>query len=262
MNKIVVVAFMSLFASTATYASENYDLRCTFDSGYVMTISHGSGTVYIELLGKDDDPDEGGSVIKLDIPSGGAQQTIDTQSFALRGTDDDIEGAVAVVYEKRDGKSSAYFSVMNSLGKETENHACIPNTIKASNTLLTAGISDIKTQSQKTQTDESRVVSKPESSSVQTTSPIKTNVSEILVQYGTFKKPLRTVNITSISDNLIINSVAVNRDQCSPHLGNPKQAFELPFGKTVTYGFHIKNQRCDVVEVVIKTNKGDWTVTP
>lgn len=263
MKKIVVVTFlMSFFASTAIYANEKYDLKCTLDNGNVMTLSHGSGTVYIEFLGPDDDPDEGGGVIKLDIPSGGAQQTLgkSTQSFVLRGTDEDIEGAVAIVYEKHEGKPNAYYSVMNQMGKEIENHACTANTIQAASTLLTAGISEIKTQPQKVQPDESRVVS--ETSAISTTSPVKVNIGERLFEYGTIRTPYRTVNITSVADKLIINSVIVNRNQCSSSVGNPKKAFELPFGKNVTYDFNIQSHRCDVVEIVVKTNKGDWTVTP
>lgn len=145
-NIVATTLLMSLLASASACANEKYDLKCTLDSGDVMTLSHSSGTVYIEFLGPDDDPDEGGRVIKLDIPSGGAQPTVNknpvgTQSFVLRGTDDDIEGAVAIVYESHEGKRSAYFSVMNHVGKETENHSCKPDTIKSSNTLLTEGIS-------------------------------------------------------------------------------------------------------------------------
>lgn len=144
-NVVATIALVSLLSSTSAFADDEYDLKCTLDSGDVMTLSHGSGTVYIEFLGPEDDPDEGGKVIKLDIPSGGAQPTINknpvgTQSFVLRGTDDDIEGAVAIVYEDHEGKRSAYFSVMNHVGKETENHSCQPDTIKSSNTLLTEGI--------------------------------------------------------------------------------------------------------------------------
>lgn len=110
-----------------------------------MTLSHSDSTAYIEFLAASDDLDEGGSVIKLDIPSGGAQQFLDdvggaTQSFILRGTDEDIEGAVAVGYENIDGKAVAYFSFMNSLGKETTRHICKPETIKVAKTLLVSGI--------------------------------------------------------------------------------------------------------------------------
>ncbi len=140
----------SLFASTSVYANENYDLKCTLDNGDQMTLSHSNSTVYIEFLGPKDDPDEGGRVIKLDIPSGEAQQTITrndvtgTTSFVLRGTGDDIEGAVSVVYEEYNGKRESYFSTMNSLGSETENHPCKTHTIKASNSLIKKGISGVQ----------------------------------------------------------------------------------------------------------------------
>jgi hypothetical protein len=145
-NMVATTLLISLLASASAFANETYDLKCTLDSGDVMTLSHSSSTVYIDFLGPDDDPDEGGRVIKLDIPSGGAQPTLNKspaggQSFVLRGTDDDIEGAVAIVYENHEGKRSAYFSVMNHVGKETENLSCKPDTIKSSDILLTKGIS-------------------------------------------------------------------------------------------------------------------------
>lgn len=42
----------------------------------------------------------------------------------------------------------------------------------------------------------------------------------------------------------------------------------LPFGKTQTYRYMIyngmngANYNCDIIEIVIKTNQGDWTVKP
>ncbi|WP_347900811.1 hypothetical protein [Pseudomonas purpurea] len=268
MNKLVVTTLlMSIFASASACANDKYDLKCMLDSGDVMTLSHGSGTVYIEFLGANDDPDEGGSVIKLDILSGGAQQTLNksavgTQSFTLRGTDDDIEGAVAIGYDRHEGKQTAYFSLMNQMGKEVQSHTCKPETIRAQNALLTEGIAEIEAQHQKTQPNKSGATSKIEPSTAPSASPIKVGVDERLFQYGSVKTPYRTVNITSIAEGLIINSVIVNRNQCSSSVGNPNKAFELPFGRTVTYDYNIQSRRCDVVEIVVKTNKGDWTLAP
>lgn len=145
---VIPVLFMSLFASTSVYANENYDLQCTLDNGDQMTVSHNDSTVYIEFLGPKDDPDEGGRVIKLDIPSGEVQQALNTstvgaQSFVLRGTGEDIDGAVAISYEKYEGKRDASFSVMNSMGKETEYYTCRPDTIQTSTALLHKGISNV-----------------------------------------------------------------------------------------------------------------------
>ncbi|MCP1419425.1 hypothetical protein J3D47_003668 [Pseudomonas laurylsulfativorans] len=263
MNKLVAtIFFMSLFASAYSNAEEKYDIQCTLDSGDVMTLSHNNTTAYIEFLAPDDDPDEGGSVIKLDIPSGGAQQFLDNsseakQSFVLRGTDDDIEGAVAIGYENHEGKLDAYFSAMNSLGKETQRYTCKPETIRAAQSLLTNGIG-IKVPSPKNQAE----VAGAKTTDTATGSPFKISVSERLFQYGTIKTPYRTVNIVSTSDDLVINAVTVNRNQCSDSIGNPKQAFNLPFGQTVTYDYNIQYKRCDVVEVVVKTNKQDWTFRP
>ncbi|URS59292.1 hypothetical protein JN756_22175 [Pseudomonas sp. Y39-6] len=262
MKKIVVTMFfMSLFASACSNAEEGYDIKCTLDSGDIMTLSHSNNTAYIEFLGPNDDPDEGGSVIKLDIPSGGAQQFLSkssdvNQSFVLRGTDEDIEGAVAVGYENHEGKLGAYFSSMNSLGKETERHTCKPETIQADRVILKKGIG-VDVPSQKSQPNETGTKTTGSPTGV----PFKISVGERIFQYGTVRTPYRTVNIVSTSDNLVINSVTVNRNQCSESMGNPKKAINLPFGKTATYDYNIQYKRCDVIEIVVKTNKNDWTFT-
>lgn len=261
-NTAVTIFCISLLASSHSYAEDAYDITCTLESGDVMTLSHSKDTAYVAFLGPNDDPDEGGSVIKLDIPSGGAEQFLDNSNenkrfFVLRGTDDDIEGAVAVGYEDNNGKLNAYFSSMNSLGKEVARHTCKPQTIRASQTLLTAGIG-ITAPSQKKQpgyTDNN-------ATNTNTDSPFKISVSEELFQYGSIKTPYRTVNIVSTSDDLVINGVTVNRNQCSESVGNPKKAFKLPFGKTITYKYNIQSRRCDVVEIIVKTNNNNWTFRP
>ncbi|MGX1126873.1 hypothetical protein [Pseudomonas sp. HLS-6 TE3448] len=259
MKKIVATALLtSIFASA--YANENYDLECTLDTGEVMTLSHVSDTVYIEFLGADDDPDEGGSVIKLDAPSGGAQQILNNaggvQSFVLRGTDADIDGAIAVVYETREGKQGAYFSLMDQMGKETGSHTCKPESIKASRTLLMAGLSGLKSPLDNNLAN--TVAEKPKAE----TSPVKINVDERLFKYGAVRTPYRTVNIVSVADDLTINGVIVNRNQCTESMANPKKPVSLPFGKTITYSYNIEYRRCDVVEVVVDTSKGTWTFNP
>lgn len=263
MKKIVLATFFIFMLSSAySYAEEQYDLKCTLDSGDVMALSHISSTVYIEFLGPNDDPDEGGSVIKLDIASGGAQQFLNkssggTQSFVLRGTDEDIEGAVAVGYENHEGKLDAYFISMNSLGKETERHTCKPETIQAAKEILIKGIG-IKAPSQKSQSSDTI----RETTETPTASPFKISIGQQMHEYGSIRTPYRTVSITSTSDDLIINSVIVNRNQCSEMYGTPKNPFKLPFGQTFTYNFNIQHKRCEVVEVVVKTNKKDWTFRP
>ncbi|WP_275076827.1 hypothetical protein [Providencia rettgeri] len=78
----------------------------------------------------------------------------------------------------------------------------------------------------------------------------------------------RTVNITSTVDALTINSVRVNRGQCHDSIGNPVRPYSLPFGKTQTYRYMIyngmsnTNYNCDIIEIVVKTDQGDWTFNP
>ncbi|WP_110971597.1 hypothetical protein [Pseudomonas huaxiensis] len=257
---IAALVLASGFISTS-HAADNFDLQCTLESGDVMTLSHVNDTAYIEFLAPDDDPDEGGSVIKLDAPSGGVQLYLNrtpggSESFVLRGTDGDIEGAVAVGYEKLAGKQKAYFSQMNQMGKETGYHECRPETIKASGSLLTAGLVGLNVPTAGAQGGSPLPVSQPSSS------PVKINIGQYLFQYGAVKTPYRTVDIVGVSEGLVINNVTVNRNQCTEFLGNPKKPISLPFGKTITYKYNIEYRRCDVVEVVVSTNQGEWVVKP
>lgn len=106
---IIPALFVSLFAFHPAYAVGTYDLQCMLDNGEQMTLSHVSNTVYISFETPGGDSEESGSVIKLDIPSGEAKQTLaanpgaGTASFTLHGENEDIEGAVAVNYSEYDG---------------------------------------------------------------------------------------------------------------------------------------------------------------
>jgi len=145
----ILLSLLSLSVLNTAYAAEEYDIKCQLTDNTELVLSHSDSTVYIAFKAQGDDPEEGGQVIKLDIPSGGAQQALGTDSFTsgkyfvLRGTDEDIEGAVSMTYSLTKGKASASYSVMTSLGKELENINCKPDTIKASNDLLKNGLSHV-----------------------------------------------------------------------------------------------------------------------
>ncbi|AZP43905.1 hypothetical protein EJP81_19430 [Rahnella aquatilis] len=130
-------------------SNEDYDLTCRLEDKSQMTLSHSDTTVYIAFMAPGDDPDEGGQAIKLDIASGGASQALGTESytnakyFVIRGTDDDIDGTVSVTYAMTNGNGSASYSVMTSLGKESESLSCLPDTIKAAGGLLKSGLSHV-----------------------------------------------------------------------------------------------------------------------
>lgn len=105
MNKIrAVVLFISgvLFAGYS-FANENYDLKGTLVDGEHMTLSHVNDTVYIAFLAPGDDPDDGGSMVKLDIPSGEVKQVVRYNDgkitlFGIRGDSLDAESTVVVSY--------------------------------------------------------------------------------------------------------------------------------------------------------------------
>lgn len=150
MNKLMTTLSLSiLLACTSAVAKETPDLKCVLDTGEEMTLSHTQNTVYLAFLAPGDDQEEGGSVIKLNILTGEAHQALThnamtgTSAFTLRGTGDDIDGAIAVTYEEYDGKQSADYSMMNSLGAETQSYSCKPGTIKSAHNLLETGIDKV-----------------------------------------------------------------------------------------------------------------------
>lgn len=159
MKKLSIgVLFISgfLFAGSS-FADEQYDLKCTLDDGDQMTVSHVSDTVYIAFLAPGDDPDEGGSVIKLDIPSGEVKQVVRYDDgkitlFGIRGDSPDAESTVVVSYRYEmktfigdNGAKHVYTDVMTlssqdkSTGRKVESK-CITDTIKIGNTLTKNGI--------------------------------------------------------------------------------------------------------------------------
>ncbi|SQI42109.1 Uncharacterised protein [Leminorella richardii] len=135
-----------LLSSSSQAGQENWELKCTLDTGGVMTLNHKKDTVYITYKSQDKSSDKGSVVIKMDTNSGEAQQSItandvtDNRVFVLRGTRENIEGAMAITYEEYKGQPDAHISVMNPMGKETESHACLTGTITTRSDLLYTGI--------------------------------------------------------------------------------------------------------------------------
>ncbi|EMB3656780.1 hypothetical protein [Escherichia coli] len=145
--KINTSLYLIMLLSCSSQAGqENWDLKCTLDAGGVMTLSHKKDTVYITYKSQDKISDKGSVVIKLDTNSGQAQQSItandvtDNRVFVLRGTGENIEGAMAITYEEYKGQPDAHISIMNPMGKEIESHACLTNMINARSNLLYTGI--------------------------------------------------------------------------------------------------------------------------
>lgn len=118
--KINTSLYLIMLLSCSSQAGqENWDLKCTLDTGGVMTLSHKKDTVYITYKSQDKSSDKGSVVIKLDTNSGQAQQSItandvtDNRVFVLRGTGENIEGAMAITYEEYKGQPDAHISIMN-----------------------------------------------------------------------------------------------------------------------------------------------------
>lgn len=94
-------------------------------------------------------------------------------------------------------------------------------------------------------------------------SPVQVQIGESQDSYGT---TFRTVDVTSTMDNLVINNVMVNRGHCASTINNPKNPYKLLFGKTKRYKYILQSismiTSCNVIEIIVKTNQGDWTFKP
>jgi len=79
------------------------------------------------------------------------------------------------------------------------------------------------------------------------------------------------VKITSVSNNVTIKNVLVNKGNCEyskkevygidMHTGFPKH--RLLFPKKLSYGKELKitlSTRCNIMRVDVETNQGDWSV--
>lgn len=77
------------------------------------------------------------------------------------------------------------------------------------------------------------------------------------------------VRLTSVVDQVVINNVVVNRGACDrPSLGNPGKGTVLKFGQSKDWRWMVFNNingnsyPCEVLEIKVNTNEGDWTFTP
>ena len=103
---------------------------------------------------------------------------------------------------------------------------------------------------------------------IPSTSPVKVSTGSESTQMGNMDFTYRTVKITGMADGLIVNNVSVNRGQCRASSNNPTRPDNLPFGATQSYqyvlynGFANSSFSCDIIEIVVSTNQGDWTFNP
>ncbi|AVI64602.1 hypothetical protein CKQ84_01200 [Shewanella sp. WE21] len=81
---------------------------------------------------------------------------------------------------------------------------------------------------------------------------------EITYEYQTtFGYTYPSINVKAISDTVTINKVIINRGNCGGTImsGLPKL---LKFGESISV---IANGNCDVKQVDVLTDDGDWSVT-
>ncbi|WP_336993959.1 hypothetical protein [Lelliottia amnigena] len=254
---IIPALLIALFAAQSAHAGGGYDLQCLLESGEQMTLSHASDTVYISFEKPGGDAEEGGSVIKLDIPSGEAKQTViakseaGTASFTLRGESADIEGAVAVNYSEYDGTGDAYYTAMNSLGQETSTVSCKPGTINVSRSLLQNGINAVGSQqANKPAPSQQQQAQQP------TIPPFKVQFGSTVSNEG-WNTRYGVIQLTITDDNVVLKSIRVNRGNCKMEsVGNRTLPAKYKFGDVATF----KYMKCDrIIEANIATDSGSWT---
>jgi len=87
--------------------------------------------------------------------------------------------------------------------------------------------------------------------------PIKISTSA-----GVFNPAITYVEITSISDNLVINKIAVNRGHCKLYTSFGQKYTKFPvnlsYGKKTTIRLQ---PSCNLLEVSVSTNQGSWSVS-
>ncbi|CAM4403786.1 hypothetical protein [Klebsiella grimontii] len=283
------IIFLSGFLfATSSFANETYDLKCTLDDGDQMMVSHVSDTVYIAFLAPGDDPDEGGSVIKLDVSSGGVKQELTEPGmkypyFTLTGTDEEIDGKIIVDYNTdENSKISASFAQIDSKGNNIAKNYCKPDTIKARNGLTEKGIIAVKNSADTASTN------------VSSKDLFKLSVSQKYRDYSSVRVYFWKYQLISNVDDLKIQKITVNRGHCLINekkityttrvqdqntlnrIVNGRKAKQITEDNEVprtswdlnysdVYYFTVTTDsdygRCRPQEVVIETNKGSSSFT-
>ncbi|EAA4081177.1 hypothetical protein DO628_04280 [Salmonella enterica subsp. salamae] len=84
------------------------------------------------------------------------------------------------------------------------------------------------------------------------------NPIEVRLAENTAWGTMSMVNITSLTNSVTINDVVVNRGNCTLFVSNQLKQYRqrtLKYGEQTKYGF---NTDCNIREIVVKTNQGDW----
>lgn len=97
--------------------------------------------------------------------------------------------------------------------------------------------------------------------------PVKVTLGERTSTWSGYDTTFRVVNITGLVDKLNVNRVVVNRGQCKESPNNPKNVYSLSFGQTQSYSYYLHSTasgsfNCDIIEIVVDTDKGQWTFSP
>lgn len=97
--------------------------------------------------------------------------------------------------------------------------------------------------------------------------PFKVTDSVTKERVGNFYNVYRNIHVTATDDGVVVNKLTVNRNAC----GNPigvHGPVAIQYGRTVTWkyivvnGFSNTTRPCNVIEIVVDTNKGTWKLNP
>ncbi|MBD8198650.1 hypothetical protein [Pantoea agglomerans] len=255
----LILTLSTLF--TTACAAADFDLKCTLTDNSIMTLSHSAQTIYIGFTNPRDVESEG-AVIKLDVSSGEAVQTVGSRPafqenyFNLRGNGEEIEGAVAITYAENKGVKSAGYTEMNSLGNETKNISCKPDTIEVANELLTSGISGM--EKQMSHTGDTTNNTSDEEVSDQPVIKVSTEHFYLVNQF-----PKWRITLTSVGNNIIVKNAIMNRGNCTllPNGNGDRFNVPLKFGDTLKFNVTTDENfsKCQLLELVVETNKGTFT---
>lgn len=124
------------------------------------------------------------------------------------------------------------------------------------------------------QQQESHNQQAPSDQQVPQQAPVKLTISEKTSQYETLGSKMKVFTLVSLVDDVIINDFIIDKGRCINFKVKP---FHLKFGRSYDWKYkkaaymyyqgqwvESKTQLsdCPDLEVVVKTNQGDWTFTP
>jgi len=124
------------------------------------------------------------------------------------------------------------------------------------------------------QQQESQNQQAPSDQPVPKQAPVKLSINEKTSQYETLGSKMKVFTVISLVDDVVINDFIIDKGRCVNFKVKP---FHLKFGRSYDWKYkkaaYMYSQgqwvesptelaNCPDLEIVVKTNQGDWTFTP